>query len=324
MVSILIPARNEEQNIARLLISIYRQDYKNYEVIVYDDDSTDQTYSLCSAFAANHTGFQVIKGMELPDGWLGKNYACDQLAASAKGNYFLFLDADVVVHNDLINSAVHRMKLYQLGLLSLFPNQEMQTIGEKTTVPLLHYLLLNLLPLRLVFLIKNAIFSTACGQFMLFDALLYKQYRWHKGAKHKIVEDVEIMKLVKTTRLNGEALLANGLTSCRMYRNYTGAINGFSKNALAVFNYSIPGLLIFVTLLIGGPLLVMTTLNFNLMFFMIGLILLTRIMISLTAGESVWYNLLLHPVQMVNMAVIAFLSIQKHLTKTVVWKGRRI
>lgn len=324
LVSILIPARNEEQNIARLLNSVYHQDYKNYEVIVYDDDSTDRTYNICAAFAKKHTGFSVIKGVELPEGWLGKNYACDQLAAQANGNYFLFLDADVIVQDDLINSAVHRMKLYKLGLFSLFPNQEMQTTGEKTTVPLLHYLLLSLLPLRLVYLVKNALFAVACGQFMLFDAGAYRQNQWHSQVREKVVEDAGIMKKVKEAGHNGDVLLANGMISCRMYKNYVEALAGFSKNALALFNYSIPGLLIYITLLISGPMLVMTTLNFNLMFFMIGLILLTRIMISLLAEESVWYNLLFHPVQMVNMAVIAFLSIQKHLTKTVVWKGRRI
>lgn len=324
LVSVLIPARNEEHNIARLLKSIYDQDYKNYEVIIYDDDSTDRTHSICAAFAKKHTGFSVIKGGELPEGWLGKNYACNQLAAKARGSYFLFLDADVVVQAELINSAVHRMKLYKLGLLSLFPNQEMQTTGEKTTVPLLHYLLLNLLPLRLVFLVKNALFAVACGQFMLFDAGAYRQNQWHSLVRGKVVEDAEIMKKVKTAGYNGDALLANGMVSCRMYKNYDEALAGFSKNALALFNYNIPGLLIYTVLLIGGPILVMTTLNFNLMFFMTGLILLTRIMVSLSAGESVWYNLLFHPVQMINMAVIAFLSIQKHLTKTVVWKGRRI
>ncbi|HZX58046.1 MAG TPA: glycosyltransferase family A protein, partial [Mucilaginibacter sp.] len=96
LVSILIPARNEEENIIRLLESIRRQDYKNYEVLVYDDGSTDRTYVLCSAFAAKHPGFGVIKGGELPEGWLGKNYACAQLAAAAKGSYLLFLDADVI------------------------------------------------------------------------------------------------------------------------------------------------------------------------------------------------------------------------------------
>ncbi|MDP9048017.1 MAG: glycosyltransferase family 2 protein, partial [Bacteroidota bacterium] len=77
-------------------------------------------------------------------------------------------------------------------------------------------------------------------------------------------------------------------------------------------------------LLIGGPMIIMMTLNFNLMLFMTGLIILTRIMISLSAGQNPFYNILLHPIQMVNLALIAFLSIQKYLTKTVVWKGRRI
>ncbi len=324
LVSILIPARNEEANIILLLESIRRQDYKNYEVIVYDDDSSDNTYAVCSAFAAKHPAFRVIKGAELPAGWLGKNYACDKLAKIAHGAYLLFLDADVVIYDNLINSSIHRMHLYKLGLLSLFPNQAMLTTGEKTTVPLLHYLLLNLLPLRLVYLIKNAAWSVACGQFMLFDAGIYRQNQWHALVKNKIVEDAEIMKQVKTAGYNGDALLANNMISCRMYKSYSYAIAGFSKNALALFNYSIAGLLTYTVVLIGGPMIVIMTLNLNLIFFMIGLIVLSRIMISLSAGQNPFYNILLHPIQMINLVIIAFLSIQKYLTKTVVWKGRRI
>ncbi|MDP9048831.1 MAG: glycosyltransferase family 2 protein, partial [Bacteroidota bacterium] len=245
LVSILIPARNEEENILHLLESIRAQNYKNYEVIIYDDDSTDRTYAVCSAYVATRPAFRVIKGAELPAGWLGKNYACDQLSKNARGSYFLFLDADVVVYDNLINSAVHRMHLYKLGLLSLFPNQVMQTVGEKTTVPLLHYLLLNLLPLRLVYLIKNAAVSVACGQFMLFDAGQYRQNQWHSAVKNKVVEDAWIMKQVKAAGYNGDVLLANNMVRCRMYKNYGQAMAGFSKNALGVFNYSIPGLLIY-------------------------------------------------------------------------------
>lgn len=322
LVSVLVPARDEADNILPLLQSIHGQDYKNYEVIVYDDGSADNTYAVCDEFAAHHSNFSVIKGAKLPHGWTGKNYACYQLAKKANGNYFLFLDADETVANGLINSAVHRMKIYKLGLLSLFANQQMQTMGEKTTVPLLHYLLLNLLPLRLIFLVKNKAIATACGQFMLFDATIYRQNQWHKLVKDKVVEDAEIMRAVKFARYNGDVLLANGMLSCRMYKNYRAAINGFSKNALAAFNYSIPGLLFYILLLIGGPMVVIMTLNFNLIFFLLGLIVLTRTMISLSSGQNVFTNILLHPVQMVNMAIIAFLSIQKHLTKTNVWKGR--
>jgi len=324
LVSILIPARNEESNILSLLESIHRQDYQHYEVIIYDDESTDRTYAICSKFVAKHPRFKVIKGSELPGGWTGKNYACDQLAKQAKGDYFLFVDADEIISNSLINSAVYRAQVYKLALLSLFTNQIMQTMGEKATVPGLHYMLLNLLPLKLVYLAKNPGIATACGQFMLFDAAIYRQNQWHEMVKDKVVEDAGIMKLVKSGSYKGEVLLANGMISCRMYKNYSEAINGFSKNFLAVFNYNIPGLLIYILLLIGGPMIVIMTLNFSLIFFMTGLIVLTRVMISLSAGQNAFYNVILHPVQMLNLVIIAFLSIQKHLTKTNVWKGRRV
>jgi len=323
-VSVLIPARNEADNILTLLKSIHEQDYAHYEVIVLDDGSTDDTFSLCSAFAQTHPQFRVIKGASLPSGWIGKNYACHQLAREAGGRYLLFLDADEQVKPGLINSAVHRMYTKQLGLLSLFTNQRMITMGEMLVVPLMHYILLNLLPVKLVSIVKNPSVAAASGQFMLFDANIYNQQQWHKAVKDKVVEDVEIMRLIKTRGYNGEALLANGLINCRMYNSYNEAINGFSKNFLAAFNYSIFGFLVYLTLVIIFPLILITTLNLPLILFMCGLIILSRIMISLESGQNALYNVLLHPVQMINLLLIAVLSIQKHLTKTNVWKGRRI
>ena len=324
LVSILIPARNEEDNILTLLTSIYQQDYRDYEVIILDDDSSDQTYAICAEFAAKHSNFRVIKGKELTGQWLGKNYACHQLARQAKGEFLLFLDADEQVSDGLINSAVHRMHFRNLALLSLFTNQKMKTIGERLTVPLMHYILLNLLPLRLVYLSKNASVAAASGQFMLFNVEVYRRYEWHKRAMDKIVEDVEIMKQVKIAGFNGESLLANGMITCRMYTSYGEAINGFGKNFLAAFNYNVFSFLIFLTLLIGGPMMVVITLNLQLIAMMIGLIILTRIMISLESGQNAFINVILHPLQMFSLVLIAFSAIQKYLTKTTEWKGRKI
>jgi len=324
LVSILIPARNEQDNILILLESILRQDYPNYEVIVYDDDSSDATYEICSAFVAAHPRFSVIKGTELPAGWLGKNYACDQLSKQATGRYFLFLDADDTVSNGLINSAVYRMQVHQLGLLSLVPNQVMITMGEKIIVPLVHFLLLNVLPVRLIFLTKQAVLSAACGQFMLFDAAIYLENSWHRQVKDKVLEDVEIMKTVKSAGYNGETLLANGMISCRMYKSYKAAVNGFSKSALGGFNNSVAASLCYLTIFMGGPMIILATLNLNLIFFMMSLIILSRVMISLSASQKIWLNIVLHPVQMINLTLIVLLSVQRHLTKTNEWKGRRL
>jgi len=323
-VSILIPARDEESNILNLLQSIERQDYKNYEVIVLDDSSSDNTYQICADFAEKHSQFRVIRGNKLQAGWLGKNFACHQLAQQASGDFFLFLDADETVYDGLINSAVHRMYLRKLSLLSLFANQSMRSPGELSVVPLMHFILLNLLPVQLVYLIKKSSVAAASGQFMLFEAQSYRQNNWHEQACDEVVEDVAIMKLIKANSLNGEVLLANGMVSCRMYRNYREAINGFSKNFLAAFNYNIMGFLVFILVVIGGPMIVIATMDIHLILFMVSLIVLTRIMISFSAMQNAIYNVLLHPVQMFNLTVIAFLAIQRHLTKTNVWKGRNV
>jgi glycosyltransferase involved in cell wall biosynthesis len=324
LVSILIPARDEEKNILTLLQSIKNQDYKNIEVIVLDDHSSDKTYRICQEFAQKNTVFKVVKGKTLPDEWLGKNYACYQLAQQAKGKYLLFLDADEEIYNGLINSAVYRTKVHRLALLSLFTNQVMVTLGEKLVVPLMHYMLLNLLPLRLIYLSKNSGFAAASGQFMFFDAEIYHQHQWHQKVKNQVVEDVEIMKCVKQNQLKGEGLLANGLIRCRMYNNYAEAIFGFSKNFLAPFNYSVITFLFYLIFIICGPILVGLTLNLQLFLMMVSLILLTRVMISLESGQNPLYNVLLHPLQMFSLIIIAHFAIKKHLTKTVMWKGRKV
>ncbi|EHQ25403.1 glycosyltransferase [Mucilaginibacter paludis] len=323
-VSILIPVRDEEDNIIHLLKSIQGQDYSNYEVIVLDDQSKDGTLKICTDFCNTDKRFKVLKGNNLPNDWLGKNYACHQLALEAKGQYLMFVDADEQINNGLINSSVHRMKANNLTLLSLFTNQVMITLGEKLVIPLMHFILLNLLPLKLVLLVKNPSVAAASGQFMFFNADDYRRYHWHQLVKSRVVEDVEIMRQVKASNLNGETLLANGMISCRMYTSFEECLNGFSKNFLAAFNYSIPGFLFFLLLLIAGPMMVVLTTNFSLIFFTIGLIVLTRVMISLSSGQNVLHNVVLHPLQMLSLTVISFMAIQKHLTKTNVWKGRKV
>lgn len=324
LVSILIPARDEEKNILTLLQSIQNQDYKNIEVIVLDDHSSDQTYALCEEFLKDKPSFKIIRGKTLPKGWLGKNFACHQLAQQAKGKYLLFLDADEEIYDGLINSSVYRTKVHKLSLLSLFTNQVMVSLGEKTVVPLMHFVLLNLLPLRLIYLSKNPAFAAASGQFMFFDAEKYHQNQWHQIVKNQVVEDVEIMKQVKQQGLKGEGLLANGLIRCRMYNNYSEALYGFSKNFLAPFNYSVLTFLMYIVFIIGGPFLVFVTLPLQLFLMMVSLIILTRIMISLSSGQNPLYNVLLHPFQMISLIFVAHLAVRKHLTKTTTWKGRNV
>ncbi|TAF44297.1 MAG: glycosyltransferase family 2 protein [Sphingobacteriales bacterium] len=324
LVSVLIPARNEQQHILTLLQSLKKQDYQSIEVIIYDDASTDYTLAICQNFCATDDRFTVIGNSQLPQGWMGKNHACYQLAKKAKGTYFLFLDADEVVSNGLINNAIHRMETGKLALLSLFANQIMLTIGEKMVVPLMHFLLLNLLPLRLVKVSKNPSIAAASGQFMMFDAAIYKSQFWHKQVKNKVVEDIEIMKKVKQFGYKGETLLANNYLHCRMYASYSEALHGFSKNILAGFGGSYLGLTVFVLLIGFGFPLICVFFSFKLVFLAFVLIFITKIMISLMAGQNIFANLILHFAQFLTLLLLTILSIYKSITQTQVWKGRSI
>ncbi|WP_129718132.1 glycosyltransferase family 2 protein [Pedobacter sp. SYP-B3415] len=323
-VSILIPARNEAGRIGILLQSILDQDYENYEVIVLDDDSSDDTYAVCEAFAQADNRFHVLRGQSLPDGWLGKNFACFQLAEKASGSAFLFLDADDRVSSGLINNLLFRLKTYNLTLISLFTNQIMRSLGEYCAVPLMHFLLLNLLPLRLVRLSRNPAFSAASGQCMFFDAAVYRKQQWHEQVRSKVVEDIEIMKLVKTNGYQAEALLANGFVHCRMYGDFSSSADGFSKNLLAGFGNNIFILLLYLALVIAGPVLMAIEFDIRLLILPAVLIIFSRMMIAYLSGQKVLYNLLLHPLQMCAFLFIAILSIKKHLFKTSTWKGRTI
>lgn len=324
LVSVLIPARNEEERILTLLQSLAVQDYERLEVIVLDDNSEDRTYETVANFCRQDARFRIIRGEKLRKGWLGKNFACHQLAKQAKGDWLLFLDADEMVKDGLIQNALYRMYMGKLTLLSLFTNQITKSAGEKAVVPLMHFLLLNLLPLRLVKLSKLPSFAAASGQFMLFNAQTYHQYQFHKMVKNKVVEDVEIMKKVKQQGLRGEALLANAFVFCRMYKGYKESVLGFSKNILAGFNNNIFALAIYILLVVLGPVFILVLGNMQLFVFALTLIFLSRVMISYLSGQSVFLNILYHPFQMLSLLLIALVSIKQKLGKSVTWKGRNV
>ena len=196
-VSILIPARNEEANIGTLLEQLTMLEYNTLEIIVYNDHSDDKTESIVNYWGTLHPTIKIINGQELPQGWLGKNHACHQLAQAATGDILLFLDADVRIKKNLIKRSIRHLQKYELHLLSIFPKQIVRSFGEKVSVPLMNWILLSLLPLPLIRKLKNEAFSAANGQFMMFKATTYKALWPHEKCKSHKVEDIAIMKLFK-------------------------------------------------------------------------------------------------------------------------------
>ena len=323
-ISILIPARNEAANIANLLNDLSKQDYRQFEILVLDDGSTDQTAEIVRSFCTTELRCRLIKGEELPPGWMGKNWACHQLAGQATGDYFLFLDADVSINGPLLSSALSRMKSKNLALLSLFPGQDMKTAGEWLVVPLMHYLLLSMLPLCFIEWLKYPSLAAANGQFMLFQAKHYRTANWHSQARGKVTEDIEIMKLVKRARLKGATLLENNFIRCRMYMGFGEAVNGFSKNLLAGFGGSIFNLLSYLYLTVFSYAFLFYAGYWQLALFMLLAIIFLRSLISAMADQNPLWNVLLHVFQVVVLLYIAARSIAGKFFGNITWKGRKV
>jgi len=191
LVSVLIPARNEEENIQGCLSSILSQDYPNFEVMVIDDNSTDRTAEIVSGIAENDERVRLIRGKPLPDGWAGKCFACHQLSQYARGSWLLFIDADTVSRPHMVRSTLRLAVLNNAAMLSGFPRQKVTGITQKIVIPILFYfLVMSWFPLWLFHSWKKPGPTLAIGQFLLFRREDYLGIGGHQSVKSRIMEDV--------------------------------------------------------------------------------------------------------------------------------------
>jgi chlorobactene glucosyltransferase len=146
LISILIPARNEAENISRCLKSLLKQDYPNLEIIVLNDNSTDTTSKVVKGIAQKDNRVRLVEGAPLEEGWTGKNFASHQLAKHAKGEYFVFTDADTVHFPKTISSAFGALLTSKIDALSIYPRQIMVSFGERMSVPIINIALQCFIP----------------------------------------------------------------------------------------------------------------------------------------------------------------------------------
>jgi glycosyltransferase involved in cell wall biosynthesis len=321
--SVLIPARNEEKNLGKLLTDLVNLKNQPLEILVMDDQSEDQTAQIVQNFAEKHPNIQLLRSKQLPDGWLGKNHACHQLGQAAKGSYFLFLDADVRIENKIIADAVCKAKKHKLALLSVFPKQKMRTFGERASVPVMNYILLSLLPLILVRKSPYPSHAAANGQFMLFDAAVYRRTLPHQQQRHSVVEDIVIARSYKEQNLPIACITGDKRIKCRMYSSYQEAVQGFSKNVFMFFGgkpvlaflFWIFSALGFLPVLLAIP-----------QYFPIYAVALLALLITYASvsKQNPFLSIILFPVHLVFMLQIMINGLMIRTKKRMIWKGRSL
>ena len=237
-ISVCIPARNEERDIKKCVESLLNQDYPRFEVIVVDDNSSDNTAKIVCSMTKEYSNFIFVAGAQLAPGWLGKPYALHQAYQMSRGQYLLFTDADLVYQPYALKTAMQTMICRELDLLTLMPAAIFDSFWERAVQPVIFGFIAALTDFRKVNS-PNPQSAMGFGAFLLFKKESYQRIGGHLSVRKEILEDVMI---AKNAKLNGLYMLAadgKQLFSIRMYHSIKEIWVGWRKNIFLAMKSSV-------------------------------------------------------------------------------------
>lgn len=341
LISVCVPARNEERNIGRCVEALLSQTYPNYEIIVLNDRSTDTTGEILRGYATQNDKLMVISGSDLPTDWAGKPHALTQAASVARGKWLCFVDADTFVTPDALASVYAKAVETKADLFTMMTRQIMKTFWERTVLPLV------MLALSVGFSPrkvndperKDAI---ANGQFIFIKRAVYKAVGGHEAIKGSIVEDKDLAVLVKDKGYRLVVADGRQVACTRMYTSLAEMWEGWTKNIylglrddkglllLGVFGafLAFTAALLLPAWVIWGVVLVVTGLGLEGSVVLVealalwGYLLFWRVLASRAMDIPAWYALTV-PVGAGVFAAMMLTSAWNVLSgKGVTWKGR--
>lgn len=244
--SILVPARNEERSIRACIVSLCEQHDTNFEVIVLNDGSTDRTAEILNDVQRQYPHLRIVQGKPLPDGWVGKSWACMQLSEYASGDELIFTDADTVHDAEMLSSVRALTSRGDIDAFSIIPHEELGTFAEHAVIPMVHVLYFCYVPNNLILQAKNVSISAANGQFFWFRRSTYDRIGGHRAVQNSMVEDVYLARTVKRAGFRLALVDGSKVVRCRMYTSARDVTDGFSKNLFPATNYNLPLTVVFL------------------------------------------------------------------------------
>jgi glycosyltransferase involved in cell wall biosynthesis len=248
-VSIIVPARNEEENIEQPLRQLLALDYDNYEVIAVDDRSTDRTGEIMDRIAASlivtkhqaakpqaHGRLKVIHIESLPSGWLGKAHAMWTAARQASGDWLLFTDADVLFKPQSLRRALAYAELEQADHLVLFPRMIMKRPGERMMIAFFQTL----------FVFGHRPWKVAdpksrdhmgVGAFNLIKRSVYDAIGTYQALRFEVLDDMKLGKVVKNAGYKQRVAFGEDLISIRWAKGAMGVVSNLTKNFFAILSF---------------------------------------------------------------------------------------
>ncbi len=332
-VSVLVPARNEAGVIGASVHSLLRQSHSRLELLVLDDDSDDGTDKAAVEASKNDERMRIIRGEPIPDGWLAKNWACQQLAELAVGEILVFADADVHWQPHALDSLLYELVRTDANMLAVMPTQRTESWPERLCVPLMALAIHAYLPAVAVHRSNHPLLAAANGQCIAFNRAAYDSIGGHAAVRGNILDDIGLARRAKRAGLRLRMVEADGLITCRMYTDWQSVREGYAKNMLAGFGGAaglIAGAVFhWVVFLVPWALLGLGFAGVSVPWhpfwalFLVCATLLVRGISSWRTGQRVGDALLL-PVSVLLMTVIAGQSLWWHWRHGgPIWKGRR-
>lgn len=318
-VSIIIPARNEEHNIVKLLNSLNKQKYQIYEIIVVDDNSKDRTSEIVKSF----DNVKLIKLTdEPPEGWRGKTWACWNGSLNASGDILVFIDADVKLSENSIESLVFEYEKNK-GMISVWPYQKFKKGYEHFNY------ILNIAAVSSVTVFKFFVKTDPIGAFgpvLLTSRDDYFKTGGHAAVRNEIVEDLAIGQLYRKNGINVKNFLGNNLVKFRMYPNgFKEMFQGLTKNMLLGMEKSNLSNTILLTIWILG-LFASIPINIDIYRLAFYLAFVHQLyIITIKTGDYNLIDAFIYPVYLLFFIFLFFISIYKTIfKKKVLWKDREI
>ncbi len=231
LVSVLIPARNEVNNLEACVDSALAQGSIVKEVLVYNDGSTDGTQQLIDRLVTNYPDrVRQVPTRSLPQGWVGKPHACARLAEQAGSSWLLFVDADTRLQPGAAVSLVAESRHRNATLLSAWPRIEMHSAAERLLMPLLNFVVFSLFPAPVSARRPGASLGLAHGACILAEHETYHRLGGHELVKDRLFEDTAMARAWRKEGENSQVVDGRDVAAVRMYEDFRGIWSGFSKN----------------------------------------------------------------------------------------------
>ena len=322
-ISVLVPLRNEATNVAELIDSLRAQkNLVQVEFLLLDDNSEDETLALLHHHTSGLSNFYVLTGSALPQGWIGKTWALQQLFERANGEIIVSVDADVRLVPDAISAAVTLLKEAQLDFLSPYPSQLAHSWSEKLIQPLLQWSWMSTVILRIAEKRSISSMVVANGQFFVVRQAALAQVGGYESVCNKVLDDVELARAL--VKQGSHGCVANGamIASTRMYSSWSEIQAGYGKSLHAAFGSFFGSALAITFIFLTGiaPLIAGITGSY-VAWYAYAAVTLTRAMSSIKTGKN-GVDAFLHPI---SSALLMYLIIYSWLMRgQVQWKGRTL